>query len=94
MTLADEDTNLILTDYANRAIPCNMAIQVAPPNLQPMQVAPPCRQIWSQCKWRLLKSETRKWAKFCLISQEDILLLGKSYNSWMPGLVVWYEGLL
>ena len=31
VTLADEDTNSILTDVANRTIPGNMAMQVAPP---------------------------------------------------------------
>ena len=31
VTLADEDTNSILTDDAKRAIPGNMEIQVAPP---------------------------------------------------------------
>ena len=30
MTLADEDTNSILTDNANRAIQGNVAMQVAP----------------------------------------------------------------
>ena len=42
MTLADEDTNSILTDNANRAIQGNVA----------MQVAPPGDQIWIKCKWR------------------------------------------
>ena len=31
VTLADEDTNSILTDDANRTIPGNMAMQVPPP---------------------------------------------------------------
>ena len=34
VTLADEDTNSILTDDAKRAIPGNMEIQVAPPGGQ------------------------------------------------------------
>ena len=34
VTLADEDTNSILTDDANRATPGNMAMQVAPPGGQ------------------------------------------------------------
>ena len=47
VTLADEDTNSILTDDANRAIQGKLAMQVANlmskfwwPNLQPIQVAP------------------------------------------------------
>ena len=31
-TLVDEDTNLILTDDTNRAIPGNLAMQVTPPD--------------------------------------------------------------
>ena len=48
VTLADEDTNSILTDNANRAIGqskemhCNVAIQVTQPG----------GQLWKQCKWR------------------------------------------
>ena len=34
VTLADEDTNSILTDDANRTIPGNIAMQVAPPGGQ------------------------------------------------------------
>ena len=34
VTLADEDTNSILTADANRAMPGNMAMQVAPPGGQ------------------------------------------------------------
>ena len=37
MTLADEDTNSILTDNANRAIQGNMAMHVTLPGGQPMQ---------------------------------------------------------
>jgi len=40
VTLADEDTNSILADY-NRAIQGNVAMQVAPPDVQ----------ILNQCKW-------------------------------------------
>ena len=72
VTLADEDTNSILTDNANRAIQGNVAIQVTQsggqswkwshlvvkfatdasdatwwPNLQLVQVAPSCGQIWN-----------------------------------------------
>ena len=39
VTLADEDTNSILTDNANRAIQGNMA----------MQVTQPGGQFWKQC---------------------------------------------
>ena len=47
MTLADEDTNSILTDNANRAIQGNVAMQVT-------QVAPSGGQIWNLCKRRQL----------------------------------------
>ena len=40
VTLADEDTNSILADNANRAIQGNVAIQVVPLG----------GQIWNQCK--------------------------------------------
>ena len=42
VTLADEDTNSILTDNANRAIQGNVA----------MQVTQSGGQLWKQCKWR------------------------------------------
>ena len=41
VTLADEDTNPILTDNANRAIQGNVA----------MQVTQSGGQLWKQCKW-------------------------------------------
>ena len=41
MTLADEDTNQILADNANRAIQGNVA----------MHVTLPGGQLWNQCKW-------------------------------------------
>ena len=41
VTLADGDTNSTLTDNANRAIQCNVAMQVAPPDVQ----------ILNQCVW-------------------------------------------
>ena len=47
VTLADEDTNPILTDDANRTFQSNVAMQVT-------QVAPSCGQIWNKCKWRHL----------------------------------------
>ena len=55
MTLADEDTNLILTDNANRAIQSNEAMQVMQTVinalLQLLEVAPPGDQIYNQFKW-------------------------------------------
>jgi len=61
MTLADEDTNSILTDNSNRAIQGNVASDSTNassaiwwPNLQPMQVAQSDGQICNQCKWRHL----------------------------------------
>ena len=63
VTLADEDTNSILTDDAKRAIQGNEAMQVMKtnasgaiwwPNLQLMQVAPSGGQICNLCKWRHL----------------------------------------
>ena len=41
VTLADEDTNSILTDNANRAFQGNVA----------MHVTLPGGQLWNQCKW-------------------------------------------
>ena len=66
VTLADEDTNSILTDNANRAIQGMVTMQVTNlvtkfltsssvatwwPNLEPMQVAPPDDQMLNKCKW-------------------------------------------
>ena len=49
MTLADEDTNSMLTDNANRAFHCNVAMRVTQPGgqlwNQAMQVTPPDDQI-------------------------------------------------
>ena len=47
VTLADEDTNSILTDNANRAIQGNVA----------MQVTQPGGQLCKQCKWRHLMTK-------------------------------------
>ena len=47
MTLADEDTNSILTDDANRAIQGNVAMQVTRPD----------GQLWKQCKWHHLMTK-------------------------------------
>ena len=52
MTLADEDTNSILTDNANRAIQGNVAMQVTQPGgqrwNQAMQVRSPDDQMLNQ----------------------------------------------
>ena len=52
MTLADEDTNSILTDNANRAFHCNVAMRVTQPGgqlwNQAMQVTSPDDQILNQ----------------------------------------------
>ena len=45
MTLADEDTNSILTDNVNRAIEGNVAMQVWWLTLQSVQIAPSGDQI-------------------------------------------------
>ena len=47
VTLADEDTNSILADNDNRAIQGNVAMQVAPPDVQ----------ILNQCKCYLLVAQ-------------------------------------
>ena len=47
VTLADEDTNPILTDKANRAIQGNVAMQVT-------QVTPSGGQLCNLCKWHHL----------------------------------------
>ena len=49
LTLADDDTNPILTDNANRAIQGNVATQVTQPG----------GQLCKQCKWRHLMKATR-----------------------------------
>ena len=48
VTLADEDTNSILTDDVNMATISNVA----------MQVAPSGGQNWNQCKWRYLVAKS------------------------------------
>ena len=53
VTLADEDTNWILTDNANGAIQGNVA----------MQVMRPGGQLWKQFKWRHLM--TKFWTNAC-----------------------------
>ena len=47
VTLANEDTNSILTDNANRAIQGNVA----------MQVTRPGGQLWKHCKGRHLMTK-------------------------------------
>ena len=68
VTLANEDTNSILTDNVNRAIEGNEALQVLLvanfgsnasgaswwPNFEPMQVVPLGDPICNWCKWCLL----------------------------------------
>ena len=58
MTVADEDTNSILTDNANRAIQGNVAMQVTQPGWKNCnigwQVMPSGGQICNQCRWRHL----------------------------------------
>ena len=49
MTLADEDTNSILTDNTNRAIQGNVA----------MQVTQPSGQVYNLFKWRHLMANIR-----------------------------------
>ena len=52
VTLAEEDTNSILIDNANRAIQGNVAMHVTWwPTLESMQVVPSGGQIRNQCKW-------------------------------------------
>ena len=46
VSLVDEDTNSILADDTNRAIPGNLE----------MQVVPPGDQIWIRSKWRHLEA--------------------------------------
>ena len=64
MTLIDEDTKPILTDDANKEIPSNMT----------MHVAPPSGQISYLCKWRHLvdkfptnASGATWWSNFLLM---------------------------
>ena len=55
VTLADEDTNPVLTDDANRTIQSNVAMQVTQPGgqfwNQTMHETLPGGQVWNQCKW-------------------------------------------
>ena len=65
VTLADEDTNSILTDNANRAIQGNVAMQVT-------QVAPSGGQILNNCKWcfPVTKFGTNTSCTTCLLNLE------------------------
>ena len=58
LTLADEVTNSILTDNANRAIQGNVTMHVRQPGSQNCNICK-CRQLWNQCKWRHMMT------KFC-----------------------------
>ena len=61
MTLADEDTNSILTDNANRALQGNLAMRVVQPGdelwNQAMHVVPPDDQMLNECKWCYLVAQ-------------------------------------
>ena len=59
MTLADEDTNSILTDNANRAIQGNVA----------MHVTLPGGQLWNQCKWCHLVAKFATNARRSLVAK-------------------------
>ena len=65
VTLADEDTNSILADNANRAIQGNVAMQVT-------QVAPSGGQILNNCKWcfPVTKFGTNTSCTTCLLNLE------------------------
>ena len=88
MTLADEDTNSIPTDNANRAIIDNVAMQVAPPGGQTcsyMQAAPPGGQTWNQCKghYMLAKFGTNTSGTTCwsnLELMQVVFLVGEIYQ--------------
>ena len=54
VTLADEDTKSIQIDNANDGIQGNVAMQV-------MQSG---GQLWKQCKWRQLMTNSAIWEKF------------------------------
>ena len=54
VTLADEDSNSIPTDNANRAIQGNVASATWWPTLQLMQVTPSSGKICNLCQWRHL----------------------------------------
>ena len=62
MTLADEDTNSIQADNANRAIQGNVAMQVT-------QVAPSGNQILNYCKWRHLVAKFVTYASGQICNQ-------------------------
>ena len=91
VTLADEDTNSILTDNANGAIQGNVAMQwrnlVANfgsnasgaswwPNFEPMQVVPLGDPICNWCEWCLLV------AKFAISANSSIWWPNCANNGW------------
>ena len=90
VTLADEDTNSILTDNVNRAIEGNVAMQVLLvanfgsnasgaswwPNFEPMQVVPLGDPICNWCKWCLLV------AKFAISANSSIWWPNCANNGW------------
>ena len=67
VTLADEDTNSVLTDNAKRAIQDNVAMHVTQPGCQhwKMQVAPPDDQLLNQCKLSHLVAQYATGGKIC-----------------------------
>ena len=77
MTLADEDTNSILTDNANRAIQGNMAMHVTQPKGKCITNA--SGAIWpygNQCNWCHLvaKFATNASGAICWPNLEPILV--------------------
>ena len=71
MTLADEDTNSILIDNANRAIQGNVA----------MHVTLPGGQLWNQCKWcHLVAKETGDF-EWCRQTMDELSVFGTSRTS-------------
>ena len=74
MTLADEDTNSILTDNANRAIQGNVA----------MQVAPSGGQICNLCKWCHLVANFATYASGAMLSPNLVHVTKSISGSVVP----------
>ena len=99
VTLADDDTNSILTDNVNRAIEGNEAMQVLLvanfgsnasgvswwPNFEPMQVVPLGDPICNWCKWCLLV------AKFAISASSSIWWPKCANNGWG---IIWWQNVL
>ena len=73
VTLADENTNSIQTDNANRAILGNMTMQV-------MQVIQAGGQLWIQCKWH------HQMTKFLTNANSAKITADASCAIWWPNL--------